>query len=108
MHWGWEIGLLNSTRRSRRSGKRSGPGSRVRTVSGAISTSYRRSVSSTGTRPYAARLIEPNEYGGRSMNDLAYISAGEALDRFRSRDLSPVELMTAVIERSQEVEPRVN
>jgi Asp-tRNA(Asn)/Glu-tRNA(Gln) amidotransferase A subunit family amidase len=42
------------------------------------------------------------------MNDLAYISAGEALDRFRSRDLSPVELMTAVIERSQEVEPRVN
>ena len=42
------------------------------------------------------------------MNDLVYISAGEALDRFRSRDLSPVELMTAVIERSQEVEPRVN
>ena len=42
------------------------------------------------------------------MNDLVYISAGEALDRFRRRELSPVELMTAIIERSQQVEPRVN
>jgi amidase len=45
---------------------------------------------------------------GAAMNDLVYISAGEALNRFRSRDLSPVELMTAIIERSQEVEPQVN
>ncbi|MFB7513593.1 amidase [Streptomyces sp. NPDC056144] len=40
--------------------------------------------------------------------DLAYIPASEALARFRDRSHSPVELMTAVIERAEAVEPRVN
>ncbi|MEV0972996.1 amidase [Microtetraspora glauca] len=42
------------------------------------------------------------------MTDLAYLPATEALRLFRSRELSPVELMTAVIERAETVEPRVN
>ncbi|WP_433424359.1 amidase [Microtetraspora malaysiensis] len=42
------------------------------------------------------------------MTDLAYLPATEALRMFRSRELSPVELMTAVIERAEAVEPRVN
>ncbi|MEU0567408.1 amidase [Nonomuraea sp. NPDC005983] len=42
------------------------------------------------------------------MSDLAYLSATDALELFRTRALSPVELMTAVIERAQAVEPRVN
>ncbi|GLX00486.1 amidase [Microtetraspora sp. NBRC 16547] len=42
------------------------------------------------------------------MTDLAYLSATEALRLFRSRDLSPVELMNAVIERAEAVEPQVN
>lgn len=40
--------------------------------------------------------------------ELCYLSAGEALDRFRAKTLSPVELMEAVIERAEEVEPKVN
>ncbi|MFI6846422.1 amidase [Kitasatospora sp. NBC_00085] len=40
--------------------------------------------------------------------ELAHLSATEALRRFRDRSLSPVELMTAVIERAEAVEPRVN
>ncbi|WP_433239156.1 amidase [Streptosporangium sp. CA-135522] len=42
------------------------------------------------------------------MTDLAYLPATEALRLFRSRKLSPVELMTAVIERAEAVEPQVN
>jgi len=42
------------------------------------------------------------------MDDLAYLSAVEALRRFRTRELSPVELMTAVIERAEAVEPTIN
>jgi amidase len=42
------------------------------------------------------------------MNDLHYLSATEALARFRSRELSPVELLEAVIARAEEVEPTVN
>lgn len=42
------------------------------------------------------------------MNDLPYLSATRALRLFRSRELSPVELMTAVIERAEAVEPLVN
>lgn len=41
-------------------------------------------------------------------NELHYISAAEALSRFRTRELSPVELMEAVIARAQAVEPTVN
>jgi Asp-tRNA(Asn)/Glu-tRNA(Gln) amidotransferase A subunit family amidase len=40
--------------------------------------------------------------------NLAYLSASEALARFRSRELSPVELMEAVIARAEEVEPTIN
>ena len=39
--------------------------------------------------------------------ELAYLSATEAIARFRSRELSPVELMRAVIERAEAVEPVV-
>jgi Asp-tRNA(Asn)/Glu-tRNA(Gln) amidotransferase A subunit family amidase len=42
------------------------------------------------------------------MKDLHYLSATEAIERFRSRELSPVELLDAVIARAEEVEPTVN
>jgi len=42
------------------------------------------------------------------MNDLHYLSATEALAMFRSKELSPVELVRAVIERSDAVEPVIN
>ena len=42
------------------------------------------------------------------MNELCYLSAHEALERFASRELSPVELMEAVIARADETEPEVN
>ena len=42
------------------------------------------------------------------MTDLHYLSATEALERFRTRELSPVELLEAVIARAEEVEPTVN
>jgi len=41
-------------------------------------------------------------------DDLCYISAAEALRRFRERSLSPVELMRAVITRAETVEPKIN
>lgn len=40
--------------------------------------------------------------------DLCYLSAGEALAAFRAKSLSPVELMQAVIARSESVNPRLN
>lgn len=42
------------------------------------------------------------------MHDLVYLSATEALRLFRSRELSPVELMTAIIDHSETVEPKIN
>lgn len=42
------------------------------------------------------------------MTDLCYLSAVEALRLFRTRRLSPVELMEAVIARAEAVEPTVN
>jgi Asp-tRNA(Asn)/Glu-tRNA(Gln) amidotransferase A subunit family amidase len=42
------------------------------------------------------------------VSDLHYLPATEALRMFRSRELSPVELMTAVIARAEEVEPAIN
>jgi amidase len=41
-------------------------------------------------------------------SELHYISATEALDRFRDRSLSPVELLDAVVARAEAVEPTVN
>jgi Asp-tRNA(Asn)/Glu-tRNA(Gln) amidotransferase A subunit family amidase len=40
--------------------------------------------------------------------ELHYLSAAEALARFRARELSPVELMQAVIARAEEVDGEVN
>jgi aspartyl-tRNA(Asn)/glutamyl-tRNA(Gln) amidotransferase subunit A len=40
--------------------------------------------------------------------ELCYLPAVEALRRFRARELSPVELLEAVIARAEEVEPVVN
>ena len=40
--------------------------------------------------------------------DLCYLSAGEALAAFRTKSLSPVELMRAVVARSEAVNPRLN
>ncbi|MDR3371871.1 amidase family protein [Rhodoferax sp.] len=40
--------------------------------------------------------------------DLCYISATEALTRFRNKELSPVELLEAQLRRAKRVEPTVN
>jgi Asp-tRNA(Asn)/Glu-tRNA(Gln) amidotransferase A subunit family amidase len=40
--------------------------------------------------------------------ELCYLSAAEALARFKARTLSPVELMRAVIDRAERVEPKIN
>jgi Asp-tRNA(Asn)/Glu-tRNA(Gln) amidotransferase A subunit family amidase len=42
------------------------------------------------------------------MTDLHYLPASEALDRFRTRELSPVELVQAVIDQAEAVEPTIN
>ena len=42
------------------------------------------------------------------MDDLCYLSATEARRLFRSRKLSPVELMKAVIDQAEKVEPSIN
>jgi aspartyl-tRNA(Asn)/glutamyl-tRNA(Gln) amidotransferase subunit A len=43
-----------------------------------------------------------------AMSDLHYLSAVEALERFRAKELSPVELLEAVIARAEHVEPSIN
>lgn len=43
-----------------------------------------------------------------SMEDLHYLSATEGLQLFRARELSPVELVQAVIDRAEKVEPTIN
>lgn len=43
-----------------------------------------------------------------STDELVYLPAVEALRLFRSRQVSPVELMAAIIERAEAVEPRIN
>jgi amidase len=43
-----------------------------------------------------------------SETELCYMTAAEALRRFRERSLSPVELMRAVIARAEAVEPTIN
>ncbi|MFE0153329.1 amidase [Nonomuraea sp. NPDC059007] len=42
------------------------------------------------------------------MSELAYLPATEALARFAARELSPVELLEAVVARAELAEPRVN
>lgn len=41
-------------------------------------------------------------------NDLCYLSATEAIALFRARQLSPVELMRALIDRAESVGPQIN
>lgn len=41
-------------------------------------------------------------------DDLVHLSATDALQLFARRALSPVELMRAVIDRAEKVEPRIN
>ena len=43
-----------------------------------------------------------------SDHELCYLPATEAIRRFKARDLSPVELMQAMIDRAGEVEPTIN
>lgn len=40
--------------------------------------------------------------------DLCYMTATEAISKFKAKELSPVELMGAVIARCEEVNPKVN
>ncbi|HEY5657244.1 MAG TPA: hypothetical protein VIY27_05605 [Myxococcota bacterium] len=40
--------------------------------------------------------------------DLCYLSACEAIERFQARTLSPVELLRALIERAEQVDARIN
>ncbi|HEX9447042.1 MAG TPA: amidase [Dongiaceae bacterium] len=40
--------------------------------------------------------------------DLCYMSASEALQHFKAKTLSPVDLMQAVIDRAEQVQPQVN
>ncbi len=42
------------------------------------------------------------------MNDLPHMSAIEALERFRSRNLSPVELIDAIIARAEKIQQTIN
>ena len=42
------------------------------------------------------------------MNDLLYISAKDALEKFRSRSLSPVELVESIITRSEKIQDTIN
>jgi amidase len=43
-----------------------------------------------------------------TVSELAYMTARDALDRFARRELSPVDLMQAVIDRAELVDPGVN
>lgn len=40
--------------------------------------------------------------------ELCYLSAVEAIQRFKARTLSPVELLEALIQRAEQVEPKIN
>ena len=43
-----------------------------------------------------------------SDHELCYLPATEAIARFKARTLSPVELMAAVIDRAEAVNPTIN
>ena len=40
--------------------------------------------------------------------DLHYISAVEAIKKFKDKSLSPVELINSIIERSEKINPKIN
>ena len=43
-----------------------------------------------------------------SSDDVCYLTATEAIARFKAKDLSPVELLEAVVRQAESVNPRVN
>ncbi len=43
-----------------------------------------------------------------SDEDLCYLGAVEAIERFKARTLSPLELMRSIIARAEAIEPRIN
>ena len=43
-----------------------------------------------------------------SRQELVFLAANEVLSLFRSRELSPVELLDAIIERAETIESTVN
>jgi aspartyl-tRNA(Asn)/glutamyl-tRNA(Gln) amidotransferase subunit A len=55
-----------------------------------------------------SRPVTIPEVTRRATGDLHYVSATDALRLFRSKELSPVELMKGVIERAEKVEPKIN
>jgi amidase len=69
----------------------------------------RRGRTSAASGDAAGERGRPGLPAGDSMSndDLHYLSASEALARFAARTLSPVELVRALIARSEAVEPRV-
>jgi amidase len=40
--------------------------------------------------------------------DICYLSASEALEKFKNKSLSPVELLTETIKRIENVNPKIN
>ena len=40
--------------------------------------------------------------------ELHYLSATEALKKFKNKTLSPVELTKAIIERAEKINPKIN
>ena len=40
--------------------------------------------------------------------DICYLSASEALEKFKNKSLSPVELLNSIIERSEKINPKIN
>ena len=40
--------------------------------------------------------------------ELHYISAVEAIKKFKDKSLSPVELINSIIERSEKINPKIN
>jgi len=53
-------------------------------------------------------MDDKSKDGNTTDTDLCYLSANEALRRFKDRTLSPVELMEAVLRRIETTEPKVN
>ena len=40
--------------------------------------------------------------------DICYLSASDALEKFKNKSLSPVELLTETIKRIEDVNPKIN
>jgi Asp-tRNA(Asn)/Glu-tRNA(Gln) amidotransferase A subunit family amidase len=40
--------------------------------------------------------------------ELCYLTATESIERFKTKTLSPVELLQALIDRAEKIEPKLN